>query len=618
MLGNYEKYPYERFAFIRRFTHFEFLPRDPSSLIYISDINGQYNLWLQKAIILSNGDLYEPRQLTNFIDESVKAVFASPVDDNIVFLVDNKGSENYQMYGMNIFWGWPTPITNKSSVRYEYGQRCFSHNGNKIIYSSNEKKSSAMLIYMMDIRNRETFCLTDNYDGWFVPGFWSPDNTMINCSQLITLSNYALWVLDLDKGEMIKANPSGQEAKYIAGPWSSDCSGFYFISNLNREYKALAFYDLASSRIEWIYTCNWDVELMDMSKDGKTLAWIVNENGYSRMHIKNLRTNEYKKLNMPDGVIKQIKFSSHGKTIGFIMTTPKSPSNIFLIDIETEKIAKITNSLISTIPEEIMVSPEFVKYESFDNLEITALLYKPQNVTQGIKQKFPAILSIHGGPNNQERPEYAYEGLYQFLVSKGIAILAPNFRGSTGYGISFEKKIYHDWGGDELKDFEYAIKWLVSQEWIDSNRIAVYGISFGGFAALSCAARLSQYDWKAVVDVYGLSNLITTVSSAPLYWRPLLLEFIGDPEKEREFLKERSPINYIQNVNADLLIIQGANDPRAVRQESDQIVENLKNSGRSNNVRYLIFDDEGHGFSKYGNLLKARNATADFLLKKLL
>jgi len=209
---------------------------------------------------------------------------------------------------------------------------------------------------------------------------------------------------------------------------------------------------------------------------------------------------------------------------------------------------------------------------------------------------------------------YSYEGVYQYLLNRGIAIMAPNFRGSTGYGKDFEKKIFHDWGGGELKDFEYAAKWLLSQHWVDGKKLAVCGSSFGGFGTLSCLARLPQY-WKAGVDIFGPSNLITTVTTAPAHWKVGDRELIGDPEKEEEFLKERSPITYIDNITADLLVIHGTNDPKVVKDESDQIVARLRNMGR--NVEYMIFDDEGHGFTKYPNMIKANKVTAEFLAKRL-
>jgi dipeptidyl aminopeptidase/acylaminoacyl peptidase len=319
------------------------------------------------------------------------------------------------------------------------------------------------------------------------------------------------------------------------------------------------------------------------------------------------------------GVIGDLKISPDGKSIGLLMSTPISPANIYILDIEREKVEMLTDALIGNIPEDKMIQPEPMKYNSFDGLEIYVFLYRPKNNNNNVngnKKKLGAVLSIHGGPTAQERPTYAYAGFYQYLANHGLAVLAPNFRGSTGYGKSFEKKIYHDWGGNELKDLEHATKWLLSQDWIDANRIGVFGASFGGFATLSCITRLPQYNWRTAVDIFGPRNLITFAKTVPEHWKRFMGELVGDAEKEEGFLKERSPITYVDNTKPlTLLIIQGANDPRVVKNESDQIVERLRNKGID--IEYMVFEDEGHGFTKYSNLVKALKTSAEFLVKKL-
>ena len=300
------------------------------------------------------------------------------------------------------------------------------------------------------------------------------------------------------------------------------------------------------------------------------------------------------------------------------MTRSGSPSNIYVVDMESKRVDKLTESLLGNIPDRKMIDPELIKYKSFDGLEIEALLYRARQSidNNSSDDKFGAVLSIHGGPTAQERSTYAYDGFYQYLANNGIAVLAPNFRGSTGYGKSL-KKIYHDWGGNELKDLEYAIKWMISQNWVDSNRIGVFGASFGGFATLSCITRLAKYDWKAAVDIVGPSNLVTFAKSVPEHWKRFIGELVGDPEKEEDFLKERSSITYVDNIKStvNLLIIQGANDPRVVKNESDQIVKRLRN--KRIGVEYMVFDDEGHGFTKYSNLIKALKKSAEFLANSL-
>jgi dipeptidyl aminopeptidase/acylaminoacyl peptidase len=194
-------------------------------------------------------------------------------------------------------------------------------------------------------------------------------------------------------------------------------------------------------------------------------------------------------------------------------------------------------------------------------------------------------------------------------------VLAPNIRGSTGYGKTYQKLIHRDWGGAELKDIEAAARYLQSLDWVDAKRMGVFGGSFGGFATLSAVSRLPDY-WAAAVDLVGPSNLVTFVKSVPPYWRRWMDEWVGNPEKDYDLLMERSPITYVDQIKAPLFIIQGAKDPRVVKAESDQIVERLR--ARGVDVRYDVYEDEGHGFTKRQNELRAWRAAAEFFEELLL
>ncbi|HJT85787.1 MAG TPA: S9 family peptidase [Nitrososphaeraceae archaeon] len=633
-----DNYPFERFASIRRNSSFDFFNKDPSWILYVSDINGQFNLWRQRSYLSHEGETYASHQLTNFIDYSIRHVFSSPVDNCAIFFADHHGTENFQIYRIDdIFNSWPQSITNNSNVRYEWGSECFSPNGKYIVYGSNESNPSDMLVYVRNMKStsEDNFCITER-EGWYTPGYWSPDNKRLNCIQLVTLTDYTVWIVDVESRKMEKIaldNNVDKSSRFITGPWHPDGKGFFIISDSNREFAGLAFYDVDKSKLEWIHTPQRDIELVNISPDGTNLFWTENVDGYSNLFIKNLLNEEVKEVTdlSRKGVIEDLKISNNGKKIGLMIDTPTSPTNIFVIDIdnydENAKSNAITQSLLGNISVDVLIEPQLIKFKSFDGLEISAFLYIPKNnnilnkrtnnssTYQG--SKFGALLSIHGGPTAQERPYYDYSGLYQYLSHKGLVVIAPNFRGSTGYGKSFEKKIYHDWGGKELKDLEYAIKWLLSQDWIDSNRIGVFGASFGGFATLNCITRLPQYNWKVAVDIVGPSNLVTFAQSVPEHWKRFMTELVGNTETEVDFLKERSPITYICNVNPKikLLVIQGANDPRVAKKESDQIVEKLKENGIS--VEYMVFEDEGHGFTKYSNSVKALKASAELIVKEL-
>jgi len=628
--------PFERFASSIRYTDFDFFKKDNDWIMYISDINGQFNLWRYNSNLTYEGQC-SPYPLTNFIDHSIRHFFSSPADNSLIFFADHQGDENFQIYKIeDIFNSWYEPITSDPTIRHEWGSECFSHDGKYITYGSNRKNPSDMLIYIRNMNREKDFCITDK-EGWYIPGYWSPNNKKLNCSQLITLTDYAIWILDVENRSMEKINLEyEQKSKFIVGPWSVNQNGFYLLSDLNREFMGLAFYNIDTSKLEWILTSPYDIELIDISLDGKLLLWTENVDGYSKLYKKDMVNQEIMEItptikknnkSIPlNGVIEDLKLSTNGKRIGIMMDMPTSPTNIYLIDLEKDEednnCTRVTTSLYGNLSDDILVKPQLIRYKSFDELEVSAFLYVPNNtnfkkINDKDKVKYGAILSIHGGPTAQERPYYDYSGLYQYLSNNGLTVIAPNFRGSTGYGKSFEKKIYHDWGGNELKDLEYAIKWLTSQDWIDPKRIGLFGASYGGFAALSCITRLPQYGLRAAVDIVGPSNLVTFVNTVPEHWKSLTIELVGDPVKEEIFLRERSPITFVDNINplTSLLVIQGANDPRVVKSESDQIVERIREKGMD--VEYMIFEDEGHGFTKYNNQIKALKKSAEFLLEKI-
>lgn len=354
-----------------------------------------------------------------------------------------------------------------------------------------------------------------------------------------------------------------------------------------------------------------DIEDLSLSDDGNTMVFIVNHNGFSKLAGINPKTGEHLSLpDLPQGVARNLDVNRDGSRAVFIFTTAREASNLYEIDLKTGELIRLGQSMLGGIDLDDLVEPELIHYDTFDGQKIPAWLYKPK--TGG--DKFPVVLSIHGGPESQERPQYNYNGLYQYLLNRGIAVLAPNIRGSTGYGISYQKLIHRDWGGAELKDIECAAKYLQSLPWIDKGRMAVFGGSFGGYATLSAVTRLPGY-WKCAVDVVGPSNLITFLKAVPPWWKPMMKAWIGDPEEDADFLRERSPITYIDNVRAPLLVIQGAKDPRVVKGESDQRVERIRANGGE--VTYFVDEHEGHGATRRENQLKWYGMIANYLEERL-
>jgi dipeptidyl aminopeptidase/acylaminoacyl peptidase len=474
-----------------------------------------------------------------------------------------------------------------------------------------------MEVWIRELESGETRAVFG--EGMFAfPGSWSPDGTKLLATDLRNNSDSSIHLIDLDSGEATEITPHEEEGLYLPGPWRSDGAGFYYLSDEGREFRALAFYDVDARRTAWIETPEHDVEEVAASHDGRVLAWLVNEDGYERLRLRDVGSGEDLPVaQLPagarphlTGIQPPLALTPDGSRAAVIISGPRRPPEAYVVDTATGAARPVTESWIGGgFDEADLADSELVAYPTFDDRDVPAWLYRPRTGNGRV----PVVLAIHGGPEAQERP--LYSPLYQYLASRGIAVLATNIRGSTGYGKSYQRLIQRDWGGGDLKDWDAAVKWLHAQDWVEPERIAVWGGSYGGFAVLSCVSRLPDY-WAAAVDIFGPSNLITFAKAVPPTWKRLMKRFVGDPEEDAELLRERSPLTYIENVKAPLLVIQGANDPRVVKAESDQLVEQLQSLGRT--VEYIVFDDEGHGFTKRKNELTTMRASAEWLERYLL
>jgi dipeptidyl aminopeptidase/acylaminoacyl peptidase len=298
-----------------------------------------------------------------------------------------------------------------------------------------------------------------------------------------------------------------------------------------------------------------------------------------------------------------------GEQLVLEIDSPARPREIGLLDLATG-FRYLTDTRPPAIQTTTPVEPDMVRYPAADERYVHALLYRPH--TRG---PHPVLLSIHGGPEAQERPQYAYSGLYHYLLAQGIGVFAPNIAGSTGYGLAHRLLIYRDWGGIDLNDLDQAVRHLQALPDLDADRIAVFGASYGGFAALSCLARL-RHPWVAGVSLCGPTNLLTLAQACRPTWKSTVANVLGDPETDAAHLLQRSPITYADAIDAPLFVLQGARDPRVPQAESDRLVTRL--SGRSVDVRYDVYPDEGHGFANRDNQIKAYGDMAEFIVSHLL
>ncbi|MDI3316623.1 MAG: S9 family peptidase [Bacillota bacterium] len=601
---------FEQYFAIRRMAGAAF-SADGRDLLYAIDTSGQFNLWRHP---LEGGC---PEQLTAFDRGTVRMFAVSRDARHLALLVDQDGDERYQVYLLPAEGGWPRRLTPRDDVQYLFTPGAFSPDGRRLAYAGTESRPTDMEPLVAELETGATRPVASAPGRNRYPVGWSPDG-----SQLLVLdqegntqANLYLVRPEDPEAEPQLLTPHEGEAIYSPGPWKKDGSGFFLLTNQEREFTGLAFYHLAERRMEWLATPDWDVEEVALGADERHLAYTVNEAGVSRLHVLDLAAGEELDLPpIPQGVIRSLDASPRRGSVqlSFLLARGSQPADAYLLDVPEGELRRLTRNHLGGLRRSDLVEPELVHFTSFDGREIPAWLYRPRAAEGG--RRAAALLSIHGGPESQERPLYMYGGLYQVLLDRGIAVLAPNIRGSTGYGKSYQKLIHRDWGGGELRDLEAAVRWLRGQPWVDPARIGVFGGSFGGFATLSCVTRLPEY-WACGVSLMGPSNLVTFTRAVPPSWRKEMANWVGDPDEDREMLLERSPITYVDRVRCPMLIIQGAQDFRVVKSESDQMVEALR--GRGLEVEYRVFEDEGHGFTRRSNQEKAYREVVDFLVRHL-
>lgn len=598
-LGQY--YAVRRFAPTLAFTP------DSSGLLFSANISGQLNLW---RLPVEGG---WPRQLTTFEDRAVRQVAPAPDGATIVFTADRDGDECYQLYAVGAAGGWPQAWTGAPEAQHylaEYAS--WDPAGRRLAFAANSRTPTDLEVWIRDLATGEVRHVFG--DGRFaVPVSFSPDGDRLLCLEVDSGDDdQRLHLVDLAAGTSRPLTTQPEPATFAPGPWAPDGSGFWVVSNLGREFAGLAFCHLSGDRLEWTDTPDLDIERVAGDPAGRVLVWLANEDGWGRLHGRDLRTGRpLPPADLPpggqdDGAM--LTVSSDGRYAAVLWSQPSRADELYLVELATGRSRRLTDNMLGGLAPEDLAAPALIRYPNADRRPVPGWLYRPRQ-----PGRLPVVLSIHGGPASQERP--TYQPLYQYLVGRGIAVLAPNIRGSTGYGRTYQQQIFRDWGGGDLADLQYAVEWLRAQDWVDPARIGVVGGSYGGFAALSCLTRLPDY-WAAGVAICTAANLVSWTRSVPPTWRRLMARWVGDPETEADALLARSPISYADQLTAPLLMIQGAKDPRAVQAESDRLVARLRELDRK--VEYVVFEDEGHGFTRRANLLRAMGLTADWFTQHLL
>lgn len=575
---------------------------DAATVAYSSNASGQFNLWLTPA---EGG---QARRLTEFTDRAVRQIAWAPDGQSLVFTADRNGDEDFQIYRILASGGDPEQLTNGG--QHELLTSPFDATGRYLVYSANDRDEAVqdLIIRDMTTGNEHRRCIPEKGLAYHGVGI-SPDGRWLLASGYSSNIDWDCYLLDL-------TDPAGQPVRLTDGSafydpacWAPDSAGFYLRTTTWGQYVAAAYYSLNDKTLHPIPSPDWDVETIQAG--GDTVLWAVNEDGRSTLYAHHAGT-PLKLPELPAGVIVSIDLTGNATKAALQIDTATRPAEIAVLDLINPAFQRLTDTRPPALNVIETVEPSNVAVTARDGRTVHGLLYRPNN-THG-DGPFPAVMWIHGGPEAQERPTYEMSGLYQYLLASGIAIYAPNAAGSTGYGTDFQTSLYRDWGGIDLADFEDAITHLRSLPWIDPQRLAVAGASYGGFAALSCLTRLPDL-WAAGVSMCGPSNLITLAAACPPTWRAFVNKVLGDPQADADRLTERSPLTYINQLTAPLLVIQGAQDPRVPQNEADQVIDQLRTKGIE--AQYNLYTDEGHGFTNRTNELNAFTNIATFLTNHL-
>jgi dipeptidyl aminopeptidase/acylaminoacyl peptidase len=572
---------------------------DESRLIISSNESGIFNLY---EIDIESG---KKNQITFSDKESFFGIDEVPNSSNILYSADKGGNENNHIYLLDKD-GNSTDLTPGDKVKT--GFNGWSEDKKHMLYMSNKRDPRFFDMYKMDLSNWDSKMIYQNDEGLNI-GDVSHNEKIYSISKSITTSENKLFLLFNETGEKIEI--STESGTYNGSGFSKDDAFFFYTTDVGKEFTYLVKYEIATGESEVIFEDSWDVMYSYLSENETYRVIGVTEDGKTTLIILDNKTNE--KVDFPaiaDGDIKGVNIAESEKLMRLVVGSSKSSNDIYMYNFETKTLNRLTNTMSSELDADMLVSAQVVRYKSFDGLEIPAIYYKP--LTASADNKTPALVWVHGGPGGQSR--VGYFGLIQYLVNHGYAILAVNNRGSSGYGKTFNKMDDLNHGDKDLKDCIWGKKWLQEQDYIDADKIGIIGGSYGGYMTMAAMA-FTPDEFKVGVNIFGVTNWLRTLKSIPPHWesfREALYKELGDPTTaDSTRLYAISPLFHAENIKSPVMVLQGANDPRVLQVESDEIVAAIKKNDVP--VEYVLFPDEGHGFRKKENEIKGYGQILTFL-----
>ena len=592
-------YDFERYLNVRNAGTPSFGP-DGERLSFLLDTTGVAQVWR-----LDEPRAW-PRQLT-FEEERVVLASWSPERDELIFSMDEGGDERAQLFRLDGGGETVTPLTDRPDAKHYWGG--WNSDGSQFAFASNRREQGVFDVYVQD-RDATEAELVHEGDGWLSPVAWSPDDDRLAVIELQSSSDYDVYVLDIETGDFDHVTPHEGDVHYGNVNWGPDGEALYLVTNDGADTKYFARLDVDSFEVETVEEGgDWNVEGLTVDEDAGRLAYARNVDGYTELTVGEFTGattfREFPTPNLPRGVYGGPTFGPDAERFALTVTGSTENGNVYVVDVETGEAERWTDAATGGLPKESFVRPRLVRFESFDEREIPGFYSVPAEVEKG---EAPVIVDIHGGPQAQRRP--SFHAVKQYFLDRGYAYFEPNVRGSAGYGQAYAQLDDVEKRMDSVADVKAGVEWLTEQPAVDADRIVAMGGSYGGFMVLSC---LTEYPdlWAAGVDIVGIANFVTFLENTGEWRRAHRETEYGSLEDDREFLESISPVHEADRIEAPLLVLHGANDPRVPVGEAEQIVETVAEQGVP--VEKLIFEDEGHGFAKLENRIEAYTTVAEFL-----
>ncbi|SFL27359.1 S9 family peptidase [Lysobacter sp. cf310] len=572
---------------------------DESRLLFSSNKSGIWNAYSMPV----DGGEWTP--VTRSTVDSTYAVAYFPHDDRVLFTRDQGGNELNHLYVIGSD-GKERDLTPGDKLKAAFAG--FSHDGRHFYVSSNERDPKVFDLYRYASGDYARELVYRNADAYEI-GPISADGRWIALSKPNTTNDSDLFVAELSSGKATKVSAHSGEAQFAGQDFSPDSKWLYYTANDQGEFAQLRRVELGSWKHEPVQSSDWDITDNYFSHDGKYRVVAINQDGSTAIQVFDYASGKPVVLpKLPAGEIRNVSISRSEKRMAFYLNGDRQPNDLYTLSFGGQP-KQLTRSLNPAIAATDLVDSSVVRFKSFDGMAIPNILWKPHQATA--QAKAPALVWVHGGPGGQTTR--AHSAVIQYLANHGYVVLGINNRGSSGYGKTFFAADDGKHGREPLQDTISAKKYLQSLDYVDPDRIGIIGGSYGGYMTVAALA-FHPDEFKVGVDIFGVTNWLRTLESIPPYWesfRLALYKEIGDPATQRDFLIATSPLFHADKINKPLMVLQGANDPRVIKPESDEIVAAVRKNGVP--VEYVVFDDEGHGFSKKKNQIEGYGKILSFL-----